>query len=79
MACGAPVVASNASSLPEIAGDAALLAPPDDPAAHVMAIESLLTDQGLREKYSKRGKSRAAGFTWSASAAALKRHFDSLL
>ena len=79
MACGAAVVASNSSSIPEIAGDAALLADPQDPAAHTRAIQSLLTDDLSRQQFSTAGRERAAAFTWAASADKLKHYFDTLL
>jgi glycosyltransferase involved in cell wall biosynthesis len=79
MACGAPVVTSLASSLPEIAGDAALLAPPDQPRAHVEALETMLGSPSLRDEFSERGRLRARQFTWSRSAAELKTQFEELL
>ena len=78
MACGAPVVASNSSSIPEIAGDAALLVDPESVSAHVNAISSLLTDGRARAELAAAGRERAARFTWSACAEKLKRGFDSL-
>jgi glycosyltransferase involved in cell wall biosynthesis len=79
MACGAPVVASHASSLPEIAGDAATLVMANTPEAHTAAIEGLLCDALTRRQFAIAGRERAATFTWSSSAAQLKRQFDSLL
>lgn len=79
MACGAPVVASNSSSIPEIAGDAAILVDPSRPEAHVEAISSLLTDPLARTQLSDRGHVRASRFTWTHCAADLKQHFDTLL
>ena len=55
MACGAPVVCSNASSLPEIVGDAALLVPPMDIAGWVQALQRILTEPDLRADLSARG------------------------
>lgn len=79
MACGAPVVASNSSSIPEIAGDAALLADPALPAAHVEAITQLLLDPNARDLMRVAGRARAEGFTWGKCAAELTRHFNALL
>jgi glycosyltransferase involved in cell wall biosynthesis len=79
MACGAPVVASHASSLPEIAGDAATLVRANTPEAHTAALEGLLCDAPMRQQFVAAGRERAATFTWSSSAAQLKRQFDSLL
>jgi glycosyltransferase involved in cell wall biosynthesis len=79
MACGTAVVASNSSSIPEIAGDAALLADPSSPQAHVDALTSLLTDDPARHHFAEAGRTRARAFTWTSTAAQLKSHFDSLL
>jgi glycosyltransferase involved in cell wall biosynthesis len=79
MACGAPVVASDSSSIPEIAGDAAILADPGKPQAHVDAISALLTDARARTHLSDLGRVRASRFTWTNCAADLKQHFDTLL
>jgi glycosyltransferase involved in cell wall biosynthesis len=69
MACGTPVVTSNVSSLPEVAGDAAVTVPPGDGNALARAIESLLTDSDLRREMLARGWARAASFRWAATAA----------
>jgi glycosyltransferase involved in cell wall biosynthesis len=79
MACGAAVVASDASSLPEIAGDAAILVDPADADAHTRAIHDLLTDTSARAEFSRAGRAKAAGFTWKNSAEQLRHHFDSLV
>lgn len=79
MACGAPVVASDSSSLPEIAGIAALLVNPTDPGAHINAIRMLLRDSLACQQLSREGRLRASHFTWSSSAAQLTRCFESLL
>ena len=79
MACGASVVASNSSSIPEIAGDAATLVDPANAKAHVDAISSLLTDAAAREQFGAAGRERAARFTWTACAAGLQREFAALV
>ena len=79
MACGASVVASNSSSIPEIAGHAAMLVDPADPKAHIAAISELLSDPLARQQFAAKGRERAARFTWTACADELKRQFDSLL
>lgn len=79
MACGTPVVASNSSSLPEVAGEAAILVATTSLSEHIEAIDSLLKDSGLREAYSQRGKARAQQFTWQRSAAQLRQQFLSLV
>jgi glycosyltransferase involved in cell wall biosynthesis len=67
MASGTPVVTSNVSSLPEVAGDAALLADPYDPAAIADAIYRVLTDESLRRDLRHKGLARAHQFSWEAS------------
>jgi len=68
MACGVPVVASNASALPEVAGDAALYAPPDDADEWALALRRVAEDLPLRAELRERGLRRAAQFSWDASA-----------
>ncbi len=64
MACGTPVVTSNAASLPEVVGDAALQVAPDDEPALADAIVRALTDRALREQMIARGIAQAAQFSW---------------
>lgn len=64
MACGTPVVCSTASSLPEVVGDAALLADPDDPAAWAAALARLLGSAPQRRQRAQQGLRQAAQFTW---------------
>jgi len=68
MARGVPVACSDRSSLPEVAGDAALLFDPEDTGAIQRAIERLLGDAAERERLSRAGRKRAAGFTWERTA-----------
>jgi glycosyltransferase involved in cell wall biosynthesis len=68
MASGTPVVTSNLSSLPEVAGDAALLADPYNPAAIADAIYKVLTDTSIRRNLRAKGLARARQFSWEASA-----------
>ena len=67
MACGTVVACSNTSSLPEYAGDAALLFSPEDPEAIATALESACGDPILRSDLRHRGIERAAMFSWSRS------------
>jgi glycosyltransferase involved in cell wall biosynthesis len=67
MASGTPVVTSNVSSLPEVAGDAAVLVDPYDPAAIADGIARVLTDEGLRRDLRAKGLARAKQFSWDAS------------
>ncbi len=68
MACGTPVICSNRSSLPEVAGDAALMIDPDQPEAIEDALTRVLTDPALAESLRVRGLHRAAQFTWERTA-----------
>lgn len=68
MACGTPVVTSNTSSLPEVAGDAALLVDPLDVAAIADAMRRVLEDQALAAELRAKGLARAAQFTWERTA-----------
>jgi len=68
MACGTPVLTSNVSSLPEVAGDAALLVPPTDVAAIAGGLTRLLGDAALRADLAARGLRRVAEFSWERCA-----------
>ncbi len=68
MACGVPVLCSNASSLPEVVGEAGLLLPPTDVRAWAEALRRVLTDDALRADLRQRGLARAAQFTWETAA-----------
>jgi glycosyltransferase involved in cell wall biosynthesis len=67
MASGTPVVTSNVSSLPEVAGDAAILVDPHDPHAIADGIYRLLTDEQLRRDLRLKGLARARQFSWEES------------
>jgi glycosyltransferase involved in cell wall biosynthesis len=69
MACGVPVICSNTSSLPEVAGDAAFLVDPADVRALAGAMEQALTDEHLRSELMAKGLERARWFTWEKAAA----------
>lgn len=69
MACGTPVICSNSSSLPELAGDAALLIDPLDSAALARAMRRLIADADLRASLIARGQQRLGVFTWERAAA----------
>ncbi|MCY3932100.1 MAG: glycosyltransferase family 1 protein [Acidobacteria bacterium] len=68
MACGAPVVASNVSSLPEVAGSAAVLVDPHDVEALAGAIAGVLEDDARRERLVAAGLARADEFSWRRTA-----------
>jgi glycosyltransferase involved in cell wall biosynthesis len=65
---GVPVACSNATSLPEVAGDAALYFEPTDTASITAAIEKLLVDGRLRERLRAAGLDQARGFSWQTTA-----------
>jgi len=68
MACGAPVACSNTSSLPEVAGDAALLFDPTDVEAIAAACARVLTNPALRQELRASSVRQAARFTWAETA-----------
>jgi alpha-1,3-rhamnosyl/mannosyltransferase len=67
MACGTPVVASSSSALPEIAGKAALYAPPHDAYAWAAALQRIVEDSALRKRLTVNGLQRAGAFSWDES------------
>jgi glycosyltransferase involved in cell wall biosynthesis len=68
MACGTPVVIANRASLPEIAGGAAALCDPDDPASLAHAIETVLSDSTYRQDLIAQGLARVKDFSWEKCA-----------
>lgn len=68
MACGTPVIASRAASIPEVLGDAGILLNPDEPAAWADAIVSVMTDGAQQARMRAAGVARAAEFTWARTA-----------
>ena len=68
MRCGTPVIASNATSIPEVTGSAALLFAPDDAAGMADAVLRLRASASLRNEIVGRGLARAAEFSWERSA-----------
>ena len=70
MACGAPVVASTADALKEVAADDALFAEPTDAEGFARQIERLLEDRSLASRLAAAGRARAARFSWGAAAEA---------
>jgi glycosyltransferase involved in cell wall biosynthesis len=79
MACGTPVVTSNVSSLPEIAGAAAVLVDPHEPASIADGITRAVTDETLRAQLIERGFARARDFSWGQSVAAIHRIYMEVL
>jgi len=68
MACGAPVVTSNVSSLPEVVGDAAVLVNPENVFDIARGIKEALLDETLRAELICRGRAQAARFSWEKAA-----------
>jgi len=69
MACGAPVICGNRSSLPEVAGDAAILVDPTDTDAIAAAIRQVLAEDGLRRSLAEKSLRQATHFSWQRTAA----------
>ena len=79
MACGTPVVTSNTSSMPEVAGDAALLVDPYQERHIESAIQQILTNSELASSLSRKGLKRAQGFSWHRTAQQTARVYQAVL
>jgi glycosyltransferase involved in cell wall biosynthesis len=79
MACGAPVVCSNAGPLPEVAGDAAILLKPEDPTAWAVAMRNVLTTPRIAAELRQRGFERARAFSWEQTALATREVYREAL
>ena len=79
MACGVPVVATDAGSLPEVVDGAGILVSPEDSRALAEAIRRILDEPELGRDLGRRGRERAARFRWDRSAARLEELFLSIL
>jgi glycosyltransferase involved in cell wall biosynthesis len=82
MACGVPVLSSNASSLPEVVdsqGEAAILLPPGDEIAWSETIRSVLSDKDKRSRMINAGLQRVNYFSWQQAAKNLLQLYQSLL
>lgn len=79
LACGTPVAASSAASLPEVVGDAGLLIDPGDVEGWTEALQRLLEDGPLRERLRERGLRRAAEFTWRRAAGDTWKVLDAVI
>jgi glycosyltransferase involved in cell wall biosynthesis len=79
MACGTPVITSNISSLPEVAGDAAILINPYNPGEITAAMTTIINDSETRKQLSEKGLKRANQFSWEktglATVEVLKQYF----
>lgn len=79
MACGCPVIASDAASLPEVCGDAALYCDARDPRDIAARISDVLSRPELRQDLSVRARARADGFRWTATARAVMAEIESVI
>ena len=79
MAAGVPAITSNVSSMPEVAGDAALLVDPRSPSELAAAMERLLSSSELRATLARNGRARAQLFTWENSARESLKFFRRLM
>jgi alpha-1,3-rhamnosyl/mannosyltransferase len=79
MACGTPVLASDAGSLREVVGDAGVLVRPDDPDDIAMGLGWVLGNPSYREALIERGLARAATFSWEHAARETLAIYDRVL
>ena len=79
MACGTPVITSNVSSLPEVAGDAAILVEPTDVRAITEAVLRLHKDSAFREDLIAKGLARCQEFTWRKTAEQVARVYEQIV
>ena len=79
LACGIPTVTSNVSSLPEVAGDAALTIDPHSVAELASALEKLISDEPLRERLTRDALKQAAKFTWTKTALMTREAYSDVL
>jgi glycosyltransferase involved in cell wall biosynthesis len=80
MACGVPLLATTGGALPEVAGDAARLVPPNDPGALALELLDLLEDDDARRSLGLAGRRRVLErFTWRAAAEQTVEQYRALL
>lgn len=79
MACGTPVIASNAASLPEVVGDAALMVDPFSTESIADTIERIILDEDLRSELSRKGLERALHYSWDNSVRIIADAYDRLI
>lgn len=79
MACGTPVLTSNTTSLPEVAGDAAILVDPESVEKIKSGIEQLVNDLNLRNKLIEKGLIRAKKFSWAAVSEQVQSVLDQVI
>jgi glycosyltransferase involved in cell wall biosynthesis len=79
MACGCPVISANSSSIPEVAGEAAILVDPESPAALRDAMRTVMEQEPVRERLIRDGLDRARQFSWENTARGMLGVFDRVL
>jgi glycosyltransferase involved in cell wall biosynthesis len=79
MACGTPVITSNVSAMPEVAGDAGVLIEPTNPQTGADAVEQLYKDNAYRQSLIIKGKERTKLFTWEATSEQIARLYEKLV
>lgn len=79
MSCGIPVITSNVTSLPEVAGDAAVLVAPTDVQAIVTAVSQIQHDSEYRQLLRQRGWERVKAFTWESAAEKIAHLYEKLV
>jgi glycosyltransferase involved in cell wall biosynthesis len=79
MQFGAPTLSSSTTSMPEVAGDAAILLPPQDPEAWTQAMLGLASDPDKRHRLGLAGRERAKQFDWERSAASMLAIYEQAL
>jgi glycosyltransferase involved in cell wall biosynthesis len=79
MACGTPVVTSNVTALPEVAGDAALLVDPTSVEQIAGAMRQIASDTALRRQLRDKGLSQAARFSWANTTAGVQQLMGTLI
>jgi glycosyltransferase involved in cell wall biosynthesis len=79
MACGTPVIATTASSLPEVVGEAGKLVPPEDEESLTSALSQIASDSDLRRRLSLAGRKQAARFRWERMAAETAAVYERLI
>ena len=79
MANGVAVITSNRSSLPEVAGDAAILVDPENDEELLFAMKTLASQEGLRRELVERGIARASEYTWQRAVESTWKVYKELL
>lgn len=79
MACGAPVITSNRSSLPEVVGDAGILLDPEDVGAWARALRQILSDGQAAAKWRELGPKQAGKFSWERAARETAEVYDRVM